>query len=113
MQLNGSGTPHAAFLKESRIRGHVQCSVQEIRVAPIFFGPGTLPRQAGTPVQFPSQRKRCLEGNNPSAAEAELILKAFNVQPEGRTLQKSELLGRPVGHNLVTNRVGVGALVTN
>jgi hypothetical protein len=29
-----SGALHAAFLKESRIRGRVQCSVQEIRVAP-------------------------------------------------------------------------------
>jgi hypothetical protein len=33
VQLGGSGTLHAAFLKESRIRSRVQCCVQEIRVA--------------------------------------------------------------------------------
>jgi hypothetical protein len=32
VQLGGSGALLAAFLNESRIRGHVQCSVQEIRV---------------------------------------------------------------------------------
>jgi hypothetical protein len=47
VELGGSGALHAAFLKESRIRGRVQCSAQEIRVAPIVFGPGTLPQQAG------------------------------------------------------------------
>jgi hypothetical protein len=46
-EIDGSGALHAAFLKESRIRSRVQCSVQEIRDAPIVFGPGTLPRQAG------------------------------------------------------------------
>jgi hypothetical protein len=60
---------------------------------------GVRPGEPGAPVQFPSQRKRCLEGNNPSAAEAELILKAFNLRPESRTLQKNELLERPVGDN--------------
>jgi hypothetical protein len=32
VQLGGSGAPLAAFLNESRIRGRVQRSVQEIRV---------------------------------------------------------------------------------
>jgi hypothetical protein len=32
VQLGGSGALLAAFLNESRIRGRVQCSVQEIRV---------------------------------------------------------------------------------
>ena len=50
-QLGGSGALHAAFLKESRIRGCIQCSVQEIRVAPSFsaqvrFG------EPGAPVLF-------------------------------------------------------------
>jgi hypothetical protein len=32
VQLGGSGALLAAFLNESRIRGRIQCSVQEIRV---------------------------------------------------------------------------------
>jgi hypothetical protein len=35
-EIDGSGALHAAFLKESRIRRRVQCSVQEIRDAPSF-----------------------------------------------------------------------------
>jgi hypothetical protein len=46
VQLGGSGALHAAFLKESRTRGRVQGSVQEIR--DIVFGPGTLERTWGT-----------------------------------------------------------------
>ena len=48
VQLGGSGALRAAFLSESRIRGRVQCSVQEIRDTPSFFGPGTLCRTRGT-----------------------------------------------------------------
>src|SRR5271154_1344306 len=49
------GEPHAAFLNESRTSGRVQCSVQEIRVAPSFsaqvrFG------EPGAPVQFEKRR---------------------------------------------------------
>jgi hypothetical protein len=33
VEFGGVGEPHAAFLTESRTRGHVRCSVQEIRVA--------------------------------------------------------------------------------
>jgi uncharacterized DUF497 family protein len=35
VELVGVGEVHAAFLNESRTRGHIQCSVQEIRVAAI------------------------------------------------------------------------------
>ena len=33
VEFGGVGEPHAAFLTESRTRGHVRCSVQNIRVA--------------------------------------------------------------------------------
>ena len=33
MEFGGVGALHAAFLTESRTRGHVRCSVQEFRVA--------------------------------------------------------------------------------
>jgi hypothetical protein len=51
VQFGGSGALLAAFLKESRMRGRVQCSVQEIRDAPSFsaqvrFG------EPGAPVLF-------------------------------------------------------------
>ncbi len=36
VEFNGVGEPHAAFLTESRTRGPVRCSVQEIRVAHLF-----------------------------------------------------------------------------
>jgi hypothetical protein len=36
VELSGVGAFHAAFLTESRTRGRVQCSVQEIRVARLF-----------------------------------------------------------------------------
>jgi hypothetical protein len=36
VQLGGSGALHAAFLKESRTRGRVQCGVQEIQDAPSY-----------------------------------------------------------------------------
>jgi hypothetical protein len=61
VQLGGSGALHAAFLKESRIRGRVQSGVQEIRVAPIFFVPGTLWRTWGTrPIPRPPWRDSVL-----------------------------------------------------
>jgi hypothetical protein len=47
----GSGALHAAFLKESRIRGRVQCSVQEIRVAPSFSSQVRW-CEPGAPVRF-------------------------------------------------------------
>jgi len=37
VEFGGVGEPHAAFLKESRTRGRVQCRVQEIRVAVLPF----------------------------------------------------------------------------
>ena len=36
VEFGGVGELHAAFLTESRTRGHVRCSVQEIRVAHLF-----------------------------------------------------------------------------
>jgi len=36
VELRGLGALHAAFFTESRTRGRVQRSVQEIRVAPSF-----------------------------------------------------------------------------
>jgi hypothetical protein len=36
VRICGFGALHAAFLKESRTRDPIQCSVQEIRVAPSF-----------------------------------------------------------------------------
>jgi hypothetical protein len=51
VEFGGVGASHAAFLTESRTRGRVRCSVQEIRVARLF-GPGTLWR-TGAPVAFP------------------------------------------------------------
>ena len=41
MKLVGVREPHAAFLNESRTRGRVQCSVQEIRVNALGKGTAT------------------------------------------------------------------------
>jgi len=41
VKLVGVGELHAAFLNESRTRGRVQCSVQEIRVNALGKGTAT------------------------------------------------------------------------
>jgi hypothetical protein len=51
VEVGGVGATHAAFLTESRTRGRVRYSVQEIQVAPSYsaqvrFG------EPGAPVQF-------------------------------------------------------------
>jgi hypothetical protein len=45
------GEPQAAFLTESRTRGHVRCRVQEIRVAHLIQPMYAKVREHGAPVQ--------------------------------------------------------------
>jgi hypothetical protein len=51
VEFGGVGEPHAAFLTESHTRGHVQCSVQEIRVAHLVQPMYAKVREHGAPVQ--------------------------------------------------------------
>jgi hypothetical protein len=51
VEFDGVGEPHAAFLTESRTRGLVRCSVQEIRVAHLVQPMYAKVREHGAPVQ--------------------------------------------------------------
>jgi hypothetical protein len=51
VEFGGVGELHAAFLTESRTRGHVRCSVKEVRVAPLFQPMYAKVREHGAPVQ--------------------------------------------------------------
>jgi hypothetical protein len=51
VEFGGVGELHAAFLTESRTRGHVRCSVQEIRVAYLIQPMYAKVREHGAPVQ--------------------------------------------------------------
>jgi hypothetical protein len=51
VEFGGVGEPLAAFLTESRTRGHVWCSVQEIRVAHLVQPMYAKLREHGAPVQ--------------------------------------------------------------
>jgi hypothetical protein len=51
VEFGGVGELHAAFLTESRTRGHVRCSVQEIRVAHLVQPMYAKVREHGAPVQ--------------------------------------------------------------